>query len=41
MIPAGVTDKGGTVKTTVSVNLAQILGSDARVLDCGMGGLWT
>jgi MinD superfamily P-loop ATPase len=34
MILAVASGKGGTGKTTVSVNLARMLGSDVRLLDC-------
>jgi MinD superfamily P-loop ATPase len=34
MIVAVASGKGGTGKTTVSVNLAKMLGSDVRLLDC-------
>jgi MinD superfamily P-loop ATPase len=34
MIVAIASGKGGTGKTTVSVNLARMLGSDVRLLDC-------
>jgi MinD superfamily P-loop ATPase len=34
MILAIASGKGGTGKTTVSVNLARVLGSDVRLLDC-------
>ena len=34
MIVAVASGKGGTGKTTVSVNLARVLGSDVRLLDC-------
>ena len=34
MIVAVASGKGGTGKTTVSVNLAKVLGSDVRLLDC-------
>jgi MinD superfamily P-loop ATPase len=34
MILAVASGKGGTGKTTVSVNLARVLGSDVRLLDC-------
>lgn len=34
MIVAVASGKGGTGKTTVSVNLARVIGSDVRLLDC-------
>jgi hypothetical protein len=34
MILAVASGKGGTGKTTVSVNLARMLGSDVQLLDC-------
>lgn len=34
MIVAVASGKGGTGKTTVSVNLVRVLGSEVRLLDC-------
>jgi MinD superfamily P-loop ATPase len=34
MILAVASGKGGTGKTTVSLNLARVLGSDVLLLDC-------
>jgi MinD superfamily P-loop ATPase len=36
MILAVASGKGGTGKTTVSVNMARVLGSSVQLLDCDM-----